>query len=95
MTGKKMDGGPAFPHKERVRDTAAYPGAEYFDRYHDGMTLRDYFAADAPIKLGDAIAVEYQANIPHMSDAEILQVFATLARLRYQYADAMLEERAK
>ena len=52
-----------------------------------GMTLRDYFASDAPISLTQAIAVEYQADIPHMTDASRAKVFETLARMRYEYAD--------
>lgn len=48
MSERKKDGGPAFPHKEKMRDPNSYPAPSYIDIEHGGMTLRDYFAAHAP-----------------------------------------------
>lgn len=88
------DGGPAFPQGERVGDIAVQIG---------GMTLRDYFSAKAPVSLGDAIAA---ANLEHSAQSVEVAVcrvmsspekraiaFAMLARLRHDYADAMLKAR--
>ena len=65
----------------------APPGREH-------MSLRDYFAAHAPITLEDVLAVG------GWRDATVLQedvgraaVFAVWSGLRYEYADQMLEAR--
>ncbi len=63
------DGGPAFPF------------CTDFSRVHEGMTLRDYFAAAA---LQGMIACE---QVQHGT-------FQDYARIAYQQADAMLAERA-
>ena len=81
MTEPINDGGPAFPHD-----------FEYFHghpSWHQskGMSLRDYFAANAPIYLNDARAI---CSI----SATGAEVLATLAEMRFAYADAMLAARA-
>jgi hypothetical protein len=71
------DGGPAFP-AERHEDFA-----------HQGMSLRDYFAAKALQGM--------------LSNSEFMQddnghrnnTFANYARAAYMQADSMLAERAK
>jgi small ligand-binding sensory domain FIST len=63
----------------------AFPRASnrpYGDHGYDGMTLRDYFAAKALQGMCAA-------------DGEFSQVAARLAEWAYEYADAMLAERAK
>ena len=63
---KKETGGPAFPHGMAFQ----------------GMTLRDYFAAQAMQGLVS------QLNLYHVSVDEV-------AELSYRQADAMLKEREK
>lgn len=63
-----------------------------------GMTLRDWFAGQAPIDLIEAITITHGSR-----DIERVfsrqdggdQVFETLARLRYAYADAMIAARGE
>ena len=77
---KHYDGGPVFPREggrkfvvgNDVRVTTS----------HDGMTLRDYFAAKA-----------MQAYLT--LDAELSWPLAVHADSAYKVADAMLEEREK
>ena len=64
----------------------AYPGREYETRpFSMGMTLRDYFAADAPISLEDA-----QNDMYGQEGVTWEQVLTRLAQMRFAYADAML-----
>ena len=79
-------GGPAFPF---VMDK------EDFDT---GMTLRDYFAAKAPLDSLKFASEEAAAKFAGMSvpttDEELVVVgFACSARAAYIYADAMLKAR--
>jgi hypothetical protein len=67
------DGGPAFPNTEPNGDTA-----------HEGMTLRDYFAAQA---------MTLVANDYHLDGSLINN--AGLALQCYEIADAMIAARAK
>lgn len=88
----KDTSGPAFP-------VAVWN--EHQMRYVDaGMSLRDYFAAHAPEPSDALVSVQHSFdrgrnphNEPHKppvrNDVEIR------AYLRYQWADAMLAERAK
>lgn len=55
-----------------------------------GMTLRDYFAAHAPIGVADANEAFYREHGLNARTSEMLDV---LARLRIAYADAMLKAR--
>lgn len=68
MTDKKT-GGPAFPHSRLGSD-------------HDGMQLRDYFAAKA---------MQGFSAAPDMNGVPLNEV----ARQAYDVADAMLEARDK
>jgi hypothetical protein len=85
---EKNNGGPAFPVPlaagEAYNPSMMGPG--------DGMSLRDYFAANAPIGVADANDVFYRENGRNARQSEMLK---TLADLRGRYADAMLAERAK
>lgn len=82
---KKDTGGDAFPSPGVViglNQQGAY----------EGMTLRDYFAAHAPISWLDAVTA---FHMEHGRDGiEVEQMFK-LAELRGAYADAMIAERAK
>lgn len=51
----------------------------------DGMTLRDYFAAHCPITMEEA-------DDYHMHEDGLISFYAAM---RYEYADAMIAERAK
>lgn len=72
------DGGPAFPTSEEHGFNSGAPG----------MTLRDYFAAHAPIGVADANEAFYREHGRNARTSEMLDV---LARLRIAYADAMLK----
>lgn len=74
------NGGPAFPRQHANAD-ADKPG---FVRGHEGMTLRDYFAAKAMQSLLNS---GYEDGFE-----EDCKGLATLA---YEIADAMLAEREK
>lgn len=73
------DGGPAFPCKVDVQFKSDIDGEKYWTkRDFGGMTLRDYFAAQA---LAGPVS---EHGIPEEA-----------AMRAYEYADAMLAERAK
>jgi hypothetical protein len=73
-------GGPAFP--------STHPHGQ-----DEGMTLRDYFAAHAPITLTDAVEFldTYGGEVTGPWPPQ--KVLRTLADLRVEYADAMLQAR--
>lgn len=76
------DGGPAFPHD------AVHGNPGGFAEPHDGMTLRDYFAAKALLIAG--VIEQENASLerkPRASSSDIV-------RTAYKLADAMLKERA-
>jgi hypothetical protein len=70
-------GGPAFP--STMHHGATFEGRDI--SWHDGMTLRDYFAAKA-----------MQAMFTERTTPNHLEMIAKAA---YVVANAMLEERAK
>lgn len=74
---QRPDGGPAFPLTERLAGLS-HPVT------HDGMTLRDYFAASA---LNGLLACPEDYKPPTTHSAR--------ARFAYDSADAMLAERGK
>ncbi len=83
------DGGPAFPYSALEPDekTRQLVGSIYAD--NQGMSLRDYFAAQA---LPSVLAHYLTANGNGCAADHALRNVPTLA---YKYADAMLAERAK
>ena len=87
MSDKIKDGGHAFP-----KTASFHPdGPANFDSEdQSGMTLRDYFAAHAPIGVADANEAFYRTNSRNPRESEMLD---TLAVLRSRYADAMLKAR--
>lgn len=75
----------------------AFPVATVDGYSQYGMTLRDYFAAHAPITVQDAMVVcGIDSNSIGTSprNRRVL-VMEALAEMRADYADAMLAERAK
>lgn len=87
----KETGGPAFPHPE-----LDYFGGDYsLKSKQAGMTLRDYYMAHAPISMGDALvhAGGWTNCIATLSDKQRAKVFESMALLRGEYADAMIDAR--
>lgn len=77
---KVNDGGPAFPVPRYVdRDGPI-----------EGMSLRDYFAAQAL-----SAALVGATGLGTLPAAQRHTLFAEMARLTYEAADAMLAARAK
>ena len=82
-------------------DEPAFPLALGDGYSHDGMTLRDWFAATIPIE-GMKFNTFEEAEkflgeeLPDLSDALATMAFGMRleAKIRYQYADAMLKARA-
>jgi hypothetical protein len=71
----KNDGEPAFPFKD------IYQGVH---GHHQGMSLRDYFAAHAPEIPSYMVVADSEEEYPE-----------SIARWNYIYADAMIKERQK
>lgn len=69
------DGGPAFP----------VPGLQDHEEFN-GMTLRDYFAAQALLGMK-------MENVNLASDEQLALACAVMAKVTYQMADAMLKAR--
>jgi hypothetical protein len=84
----EKDGGPAYP-------------SEYSLRTNQGMTLRDWFAGKAPAQEIESmipVTVGECAKFIGMDAADYIggeYWQEVLAKARYQWADAMLAERAK
>lgn len=78
----RQDGGAAFPHM------LEHHGPDIYGQLtHGGMSLRDYFAAQALV-----MAAVMLASRPTPPEGTLLPGSVTLA---YQIADAMLLEREK
>ena len=88
MSDKIKDGGPAFPVSTAEASEGHQDGPNTWQ--FPGMTLRDYFAAHAPIGVADANEAFYRMNGRNPRTSEMLD---TLAGLRSRYADAMLKAR--
>lgn len=92
MDKKIEDGGPAFP--QAISNMQAMPVDAL-----GGMTLRDYFAAQAPSPTEEDIAAQYRYDKmrnpyndhhkPKLRDRHEI-----IADLAYRHADAMLKARA-
>lgn len=96
----RRDGGPAFPHtfQTMAAPLNAEPGklvpAEPVTVVAHGMTVRDYFAAHAPIDLQEARNHWHKIHGSGSRQPTYTDLFDTLALLRGHYADAMVSERA-
>lgn len=90
----KNTGGPAFPMADPFAFSPANEG--YAKRLAEGMSMRDYFAAKAlhgilaSFASYDARELMVQNAIEEKRSAKEQVAFAA-----YEYADAMLAERAK
>ncbi|MBS7703283.1 hypothetical protein [Chelatococcus asaccharovorans] len=82
----KPDGGPVFPSEQ-----GQTPDGAWNQTYCQGMCLRDYYAAHAPVDYLAAMAVH--GGRPNLNnDQERAAFFAVWALMRYEYADAMIAE---
>jgi hypothetical protein len=79
------DGGPAFPHPVNKHEV----GFQY--KIVDGMTLRDYFAAQAPCPPYGWL--QKVCNTEDPEDVGGLELAEKSAQWSFMYADAMLKER--
>jgi hypothetical protein len=70
----------------------AFP-CRHTPEHEPGMTLRDYFAANAPIEYAQACFI-YGSQIPH-DDEGRSAFYACWTMLRYEWADFMLAERER
>lgn len=91
MENEIKDGGPAFPQGQSIGDISSVEG---------GMSLRDYFAAHAPVTCIDANQSLLQqpdaarfATCDHDGAMPMPLIIKELVRLRWEYADAMLAAR--
>lgn len=84
----KDNGGPAFPrpHSQRFQD-------DQF-KAQTGMTLRDYFAANASDADVASVMAEYMVS-EDFGTIVISHCSITRQQARYMHADLMLLERAK
>ena len=88
---KHNDGGPAFP----AQPIQHFPDGSAIVQEQGGMTLRDYFADNAPIDYRAALDC-WGADTPlSKDDATRASFFAVWAMLRYEWADAMLAARGE
>lgn len=85
----KDNGGSAFPVPTDMSNGEAFYLAT------PGMTLRDWFAGQAPITFADAAMVCGYSDIfvVMATTSRRLEVFRTMVAMRFEYADAMLEAR--
>lgn len=81
---------PAFPVAELSQNLATGETTAHQTAFV-GLTFRDYLAAHAPVTLADAVRQSGFTSLP-LSDEECRIVFAVLALMRRQYADALLQE---
>lgn len=91
MADVKDDGGSAFPVP------MVYDGVHVENVNERGLSVRDYFAAHAPV--GDlfmSAVVTAMARATQEQDQDATEVAAkVVAAWAYIYADALLAERAK
>lgn len=62
--------------------------------HRSGMTLRDYFAARAPVEYGMVCSTFGETSPNLNNEATRAAIMSVWAFLRYEYADAMMAERA-
>lgn len=100
MKEKTNDGGPAFPVREAERHNPANNETHSIEQ-HWGMSIRDYFAAQAmqgAIAEGSLrnIATLIQDVYPEMTSEDVAKASnAQLAKRCYAIADAMLAARTE
>jgi len=85
------DGGAAFPYEEEV-----CTGSQFAVQVHTGMTLRDYFAAKAPVCPASFVPMCLRNREPDENGkygSRMETEMERLGRWAYEYADAMLKAR--
>ena len=81
MADTIKDGGPAYP-------------SQWDDKDNEGMSLRDALAMNAPVTWADVHEqVGWRGDKGPLTDSERGTLWAVMARLRYEYADAMIAAR--
>ena len=87
----KPDGGPAFPGNHiEIEDREAGPQRN-ISVPHEGMSLRDYFAAKVLVGIFSSADGAWRLENPNHSEKGIMPT----AEIAFKYADAMLKEREK
>lgn len=91
MSDKTVDtGGPAFPSDEYEINEGHWEGRYQVRQQFSGMSLRDWFAGQAAIGMGDLTSwTESMSGIRHLWSPRDVAVRA------YAIADALLAERKK
>ena len=89
------DGGPAFPGEYAITMRHPDGGDETRMISGAGMTLRDYFAAHAPVTPESWARDWMEVNGGNFDDRTPGEVAEIMASWCYYYADAMLAERSK
>ena len=101
MSTKKDNGGPAFPGNGEQFVEGAHgimPQSAYGMQGHEGMSLRDYFAAKAMQSLIDKYPrITVPEDEPEMGPQETKarNLMESICEGAYGYADAMLNAREK
>lgn len=89
MSDDINNGGQAFPSHPILYSSADQHEAQ-------GMSLRDWFAGQAPVTMQDAALACGWADLRDgstCSDSNRATIWAVMSMLRYEYADAMLAAR--
>lgn len=90
MADRIKDGGPAYPVVFRMMTPQGMVGMEVAP----GMSLRDALAMHAPVTWADVHEhIGWRGDKGPLTDSGRATLWAVMARLRYEYADAMLEAR--
>jgi hypothetical protein len=81
--------------EEKYMDECGYGRTRNVKRVHRGMTLRDHFAASYSDS-DDSVTVAYVCDVIGVSVADYnpdIHWFQYVAKMRYQFADAMMKAR--
>lgn len=91
----KPTGGPAFPGEFVKHPIGEVGNKVEIKEVGAGMTLRDYYMAHAPVTIEDAMLMaRIDASSVGMLPGKSREVvFFTLALMRGEYADAMIDAR--
>ena len=89
MSGRIDDGGPAYPSARDMRHSPDFD-------HEPGMTLRDRFALEAMgAQIGCLTNESCFDALADNAERDGLTCKQRIARSAYEYADAMLKERAR
>jgi hypothetical protein len=92
MSEKRDDGGPAFPEA----GLSGLPNGEFLYG-RAGMSMRDYFAAEAigALLIAGTASTDAQAMAAQTAIKNGVSILDGLAAKSYEIADAMLAQRGK